>query len=209
MGRSAALLATALMLAACGADFDLGKLSAGAGDIISNNLRLEFESEPTGAEAKTSLGPSCRTPCSLSLRSGSEFTVTFALDGYEPQTVVVAPTYVRLDRPGIPGSNVPAHAEFDPNPARAVLVAIPPPPPPPEPPLGKRNARVAALGKATHVVSTAANLFAATAPGSTPIRKLNPGTAVTLVKREAGWTLVAREGKTLGYVASTDLVPIQ
>ena len=80
MGRSAALLATALMLAACGADFDLGKLSAGAADILSNNLRLELESEPTGAEAKTSLGPSGRTPCSLSLRSGSDFTVTFALD---------------------------------------------------------------------------------------------------------------------------------
>jgi hypothetical protein len=168
-----------------------------------------MESESAGAEAKTSLGPSCRTPCSLSVKSGSDFMVTFALDGYEPQTVAVAQIYVRPDRPGIPGNNVPAHAEFDPNPARAVLVAIPPPPPPPEPPLGKRNQRVAVLSKATHVVSTAANLFAATAPGSTPIRKLNPGTAVTLVKREAGWTLVAREGKILGYVASSDLVPIQ
>jgi hypothetical protein len=207
MGRSAALVATAFMLAACGsfADVDLSKYTVNPGDLLSGNLRLELESEPAGAEAKTSLGPSCRTPCALPIKPGSDFTVTFALDGYQPQTVAIAPTYVRPDRPGIPG-NAPAYAELDPNPARVVLEAVPPPPPLPEPPPGKRKLQP---GKPTHVVSTAANLFAATAPGSAPIRKLSTGTAVTLVKREAGWTLVAREGKILGYVATTDLIPIQ
>ena len=55
---------------------------------------MQFESEPAGAEARTSLGQSCRTPCSLAV-SSSEFTVSFALPGYQPQTVpvrLVAPT---------------------------------------------------------------------------------------------------------------------
>jgi hypothetical protein len=207
MGRSAALVATAFMLAACGSfgDVDLSKYTVSPGDFISGSVRLELESEPVGAEAKSSLGPSCRTPCALWIKPGTDLTVTFALDGYQPQTVAVAPTFIRPDRPELRG-NAPAYADLDPNPARAVLAAIPPPPPPPEPPPGKRKLLA---GKATHVVSTAANLFAATAPGSAPIRKLSTGTAVTLVKREAGWTLVAREGKILGYVATTDLIPIQ
>jgi hypothetical protein len=43
---------------------------------------LAIESEPPGAEAKTSLGQSCRTPCQLSIQPGSE---------YQPQTVSVRP----------------------------------------------------------------------------------------------------------------------
>jgi hypothetical protein len=62
--------------------------------------------------------------------------------------------------------------------------------------------------KPTHVVTTAADVFADTA-GGVPVQKLNPGAAVTLVKTESGWTLVAREGKSLGYVAAKDLLPIQ
>jgi hypothetical protein len=49
---------------------------------------MQFESEPAGAEAKTSTGQTCRTPCSLAV-SASEFTVSFALPGYQPQTVPV------------------------------------------------------------------------------------------------------------------------
>ena len=49
---------------------------------------MQFESEPAGAEARTSLGQSCRTPCSVAVNS-SEFTVSFALPGYQSQTVPV------------------------------------------------------------------------------------------------------------------------
>lgn len=49
---------------------------------------MQFESEPAGAEARTSLGQSCRTPCTLAVTS-SEFTVSFSLPGYQPQTVPV------------------------------------------------------------------------------------------------------------------------
>src|SRR5215471_18328516 len=52
---------------------------------------LAIESEPPGAEAKTSLGQNCRTPCQLPVQPGSEFSVTLTLSGYQPQTVSVHP----------------------------------------------------------------------------------------------------------------------
>jgi PEGA domain len=52
---------------------------------------LRVESEPPGADARTSQGQSCRTPCELTVQSGGEMTVSFALNGYQPQTVQVRP----------------------------------------------------------------------------------------------------------------------
>jgi hypothetical protein len=49
---------------------------------------MQFESEPAGAEAKTSLGQVCRTPCTQAV-TANEFTVSFSLPGYQPQTVPV------------------------------------------------------------------------------------------------------------------------
>jgi len=46
---------------------------------------VSFESEPPGAEAKTSSGQTCRTPCSLALPVESPLTVTFTLNGYAPE----------------------------------------------------------------------------------------------------------------------------
>src|SRR5262249_55902489 len=54
-------------------------------------LALTIESEPPGAEAKTSLGQNCRTPCQFRVQPGSEFSVTLTLSGYQPQTVSVRP----------------------------------------------------------------------------------------------------------------------
>jgi hypothetical protein len=51
---------------------------------------LQLESMPPGAEARTSAGPSCRTPCSVSVPV-APLTVTFTLDKYQPQTVPVQP----------------------------------------------------------------------------------------------------------------------
>jgi hypothetical protein len=52
---------------------------------------LRIESEPPGAEAKTSLGQTCRTPCELAVQAAREQTVTLALAGYQSQTVTVRP----------------------------------------------------------------------------------------------------------------------
>ena len=48
---------------------------------------LRFESVPPGAVVKVS-GQSCRTPCELKLEV-AELSATFALKGYQPQTVAV------------------------------------------------------------------------------------------------------------------------
>jgi hypothetical protein len=50
---------------------------------------LRIESEPPGANAKSSSGQSCRTPCELAVQGSNEFSVSLALDGYHPQTVSV------------------------------------------------------------------------------------------------------------------------
>ena len=53
--------------------------------------QLRIESEPQGAEARTSQGQICRTPCELTVPSGGELAVTVAMNGYQPQTVPVRP----------------------------------------------------------------------------------------------------------------------
>ncbi len=63
--------------------------------------------DPQGADAKTSIGWSCRTPCSIELSLDGPFTVTFTRPGFAPRTVPV-----ELE-PGQPGE---AHAKFAPNP---------------------------------------------------------------------------------------------
>jgi outer membrane murein-binding lipoprotein Lpp len=53
-------------------------------------VQVQLESNPPGADARTSLGPSCRTPCSVSVPApDSGFDVTFTLDKFLPVTVPV------------------------------------------------------------------------------------------------------------------------
>jgi len=92
------------------------------------------QSEPPGAEAKSSTGPSCRTPCSLELPATGDFTVSFALAGYKPQTIPVRA--LPAESNGFGSAPTPAH--FDPSPVFAQLEPIAPPPkakrrPPPKP----------------------------------------------------------------------------
>jgi hypothetical protein len=91
MKRVVAIAACGMSLAACSSlpswmQFEMPKSAPSA-------TTMQFESEPSGAEAKTSLGETCRTPCSMSV-SANEFTVNFTLPGYQSQTIpvrVVAP----------------------------------------------------------------------------------------------------------------------
>jgi hypothetical protein len=50
---------------------------------------LLIQSSPPGAEARTSLGKTCRTPCTMQIGSSEDFTVSFGLNGYMPQTLTV------------------------------------------------------------------------------------------------------------------------
>lgn len=50
---------------------------------------LQLESTPPGATATTSVGPSCTTPCSVTVATADSFTVSFALPKYQTETVPV------------------------------------------------------------------------------------------------------------------------
>jgi hypothetical protein len=53
-------------------------------------VQLQLESTPSGAEAKTSLGQSCKTPCSVSLTPPEGgFTVSYTMAKFQPVTVPV------------------------------------------------------------------------------------------------------------------------
>ena len=53
---------------------------------------LLIQSSPAGAEARTSLGKTCHTPCTMQIGAAEDFTVSFTLDGYMPQTLTVHST---------------------------------------------------------------------------------------------------------------------
>src|SRR3954466_1536484 len=82
---------------------------------------VQIDSIPSGADATTSLGPGCRTPCSVSVPA-ENFTVTFALPRFQPLTVPVQVI-------NIPGDfSTPAATSIDPNPVIGELQPAGPPP---------------------------------------------------------------------------------
>ena len=83
---------------------------------------IQLESEPAGADARTSVGPGCRTPCSVGVPTTKDFTVTFTLAGFQPLTVPVAPV------PPTDPRDVGQGVRFDPSPVFAQLEPAPPPP---------------------------------------------------------------------------------
>ena len=95
-------------------------------------IQVTLESVPSGAEARTSLGPSCKTPCSVAVSPpDAGFSVTFTQNRFQPATVPVQ--VIR-----IPGDfSTPASTTLDPNPVVAELQPAGPLPkaarkPPPE-----------------------------------------------------------------------------
>jgi hypothetical protein len=111
MSRVAIAIAASLALAGCGS-FNTGSLMPDLG----GGYPIKLESDPAGAEARTSLGPACRTPCMVAVPGRGEFTVTFALAGYETQTVPVSV----LASSAI-GTDYTAAVQFAPNPVVAQL----------------------------------------------------------------------------------------
>ena len=93
----------------------------GSGQVVE----LRLQSEPSGAEARAAGGVGCRTPCTLAIVPRSDFTVTFSLPGYLPQSVPVEIT-LRGDSRADPDGMV-AQVDFIPNPVFAVLDPAPPP----------------------------------------------------------------------------------
>ncbi|MBR1176949.1 hypothetical protein JQ617_23565 [Bradyrhizobium sp. KB893862 SZCCT0404] len=87
-------------------------------------LQVRLESNPPGADATTSLGPGCKTPCSVSVPAPDlPFSVAFALPKYQPATV---PVNV-IKNPG--DFTTSASVTTDPNPVFAELQPADPPKP--------------------------------------------------------------------------------
>ena len=85
MSRVIAFVACGFTLAACSAS--MPSLDFLKSSPATETLRIE--SEPPGADAKTTQGQTCRTPCELTVQGGGDLSVTVALNGYQPQTVAL------------------------------------------------------------------------------------------------------------------------
>jgi hypothetical protein len=117
MNRVIVIAASGLALAGCtsggGTNFDFWP------KFEPTPVSVQFQSEPAGAEAKTSVGQSCQTPCALAMAPDKDFSVTFSLAGYQPQTVPV-----QVNKPE-PGSEDATEAGLAPNPVAVELKAAP------------------------------------------------------------------------------------
>jgi hypothetical protein len=157
MSRVIAVMACGFMLAACSTTMPSLDFMKSAPQAES----LAIESEPPGAEAKTSLGQSCRTPCQLSVEPGSEFSVTLSLSGYQPQTVSV--------RPEAEGAT--AAPRLAPNPVHVDLQAVAPP----KKPVAKKKKLVAAAPRPA-ATTPMASATPTPAPTSAPALTSAPST---------------------------------
>jgi hypothetical protein len=152
MYRVIAIVGGALALAACSSTssdwLSLDGLKPGP---VMDTVR--FESEPSGADVKASNGQSCKTPCALALPADAPQSVTFTLNGFEPETDQLEV----INTPGSPPS-------LRPNPVLAELSPAPPPPKPAKKPVRHRAAKPTAKPAA----KKPAPKPAATAPAPAP-----------------------------------------
>jgi hypothetical protein len=90
-------------------------------------VQVQLDSTPQGADARTSLGPGCKTPCSVPVPApeNGNFTVTYSLNKFQPATVPVTVVHNPGDFASAGTVNV------DPNPVVAQLQPAGPPPKPP------------------------------------------------------------------------------
>lgn len=125
-------------------------------------VSIQVDSVPQGADATSSLGGGCKTPCAITVPDNAEnFSVSFAMEKYQPLTVPVQVTHV-------PGDfTTPASTTFDPNPVMGELQAATPPKRQrrsrPRKPRGPRAAAPAAAAPAA-----AGSAFPAPAPAAPP-----------------------------------------
>jgi len=118
MSRVIAVTACGFALAAC-------SMSMPSMDLFKSTPPTEVlrvESEPPGADARSSQGQSCRTPCELTVQAGSEMSVSFSLNGYQPQTVQVRPEVAPTSY-----SDTGTGGRLQPNPVYAELQPVRPP----------------------------------------------------------------------------------
>lgn len=88
-------------------------------------VQVQLDSVPPGADARTSVGPGCKTPCSVSLTTAETgFSVSYTLNKFQTTTV---PVQVIRSGGDFFSSGT---ATVDPNPVVAELQPLGPPPKP-------------------------------------------------------------------------------
>ncbi|WRI77093.1 hypothetical protein R3F76_27045 [Bradyrhizobium japonicum] len=145
----------------------LGGCSSMSWDMFKSappTVQVRLESNPPGADATTSLGAGCKTPCSVSVPApDAPFTVAFALPKYQPTSV---PVNV-IKNPG--DFTTPASVTTDPNPVFAELQPAAPPKPvrkPHRPKKPKPAATAAAPAEAAPAAAAAAPAAGSPVPRS-------------------------------------------
>ena len=123
MRRVIAVAATAISLSGCA--------SFSSSDTFSYfrsappSIKVQLESSPPGADARTSIGPGCKTPCSVSVTPPdgvTSFLVNYSMPGRQPASM---PVSIIKDPGGMFASDT---FRVSPNP---VMAELQPPPPPP------------------------------------------------------------------------------
>jgi hypothetical protein len=108
-------------------------------------IQIQLESTPPGADARTSLGPGCKTPCSISVTppdGSTSFLVNYSMVGKQPAGV---PVQIVKVPGGVFSSDT---VKLSPNPVVAELQPIGPPPKPAAPMRPKRKKPAAAAAPA-------------------------------------------------------------
>jgi hypothetical protein len=118
MRRLIVIAAASVGLAGCSS---LSSLSLDSLKPAPTPVNVQLESMPPGADARTSLGPGCKTPCSVAVTADGNFSVSFTLDKYAPLTVPV-----QVTRTGGEFLTA-ATTTIDPNPVVAELQPAKPP----------------------------------------------------------------------------------
>jgi hypothetical protein len=115
MRRLFVLIVASMVLSGC-ASFSLDMFKS-----TPPPINVQLESIPPGADAVTSVGPGCKTPCSVAIPSAGNFTVTYSLPRFLPATVPVSV----IVNPG--DFSTPDSTVIDPNPVTVELQpAVPP-----------------------------------------------------------------------------------
>lgn len=151
--RRVIAVALASLLGAIG----LGGCSSMSWDMFKSAppaIQVRLESNPQGADATTSLGPGCKTPCSVSVPApDAPFTVAFALPKYQPASVPVD----LIKNPG--DFTTPASVTTDPNPVFAELQPAVPPKPVRKPHRSKKPKPAAPAAAPAEAAPAAASPF--------------------------------------------------
>jgi hypothetical protein len=117
MRRILVIVAAGLGLAGC-SSFSMDGLKP-----APPTAAVQLDSTPQGADARTSTGQSCKTPCTVNVSTTEGFTVSYALPKYEPLTV---PVHVTFEGGSIVTQGT---ITVDPNPVVGELKPMAPPKP--------------------------------------------------------------------------------